>query len=515
MRIGPVLSLTLLARLASAQSTDTTQRLPAVTVSGVVRDSIARTALAGAIVQLAAVDTLRAHVRTTVAEARTAVSDSLGRFAFAGVAPGRYEIGFFHPLLDSLGIESGVREFQLDGRRAARVDLAVPSAATIRAAICGPRSVAQSDAVVIGFVREARDGTPAANARVTGEWLEISIRRGGFDRRVPRLSATTGERGWFALCDVPSPGTILIAATRGADSTDLIEVDVPANGLVRRELYLGSARTIVAIDTITAATRRLHAGDGQLSGIVVTAGGQPLVGARVGIPDGPQTRTNDRGEWTLVDAPAGTRMLEVRALGYVPDRRAVDVRDGAAPVRVVLSTMEAVLDTVKINATRLASRQLATFEQHRRTGAGHYLTADEIARRRPVFTSDLFRAMPGVRYEGGNSADQHGASPILVRGGAAGWCAPSIYIDGQYVSELSGEDLDAFVQPSEIRGIEVYPDATAPAEFQHSMNGCGSILVWTDIDSAADRPKLTKTRLLTGAAVALVGVLVTLLVSPK
>lgn len=46
---------------------------------------------------------------------------------------------------------------------------------------------------------------------VTGEWLEISFRADGLVRRIPRLVSTTGENGWFAMCNVPSGcGSILI-----------------------------------------------------------------------------------------------------------------------------------------------------------------------------------------------------------------------------------------------------------------------------------------------------------------
>ena len=84
------------------------------------------------------------------------------------------------------------------------------------------------------------------------------------------------------------------------------------------------------------ATRRaVRAGIGRVSGIVrAIAGGRPLAGAQVSFVDGPSTRANARGEWTLSDAPSGTRTLEVRALGYYPERRVVDVVDGAPSVAV-------------------------------------------------------------------------------------------------------------------------------------------------------------------------------------
>ena len=45
-------------------------------------------------------------------------------------------------------------------------------------------------------------------------------------------------------------------------------------------------------------------GDGRLSGTVLVANGtRPLAGAQVRIADGMVTRTNERGEWTITDAP--------------------------------------------------------------------------------------------------------------------------------------------------------------------------------------------------------------------
>lgn len=500
IRLGSVMALTLVARLAVAQGTDTarSQGRARASVSGTVRDSVGGGLVAGAIVQLVARDRLASDARTTT-------SDAHGLFAFDSVAPGRYALGFFHPMLDSLGLESSAREITVGARRQVRADLAIPSPARIRAAICGPKK-SSSDAVVVGFVYDARNGSPVGDATVAGEWLEISIRRGSVRSRMPRLVAKTSDRGWFALCNVPSPGTILIAASHGADSTDVLELNVPSTGLLRRELYLGSARTVAGVDSLTAAAQRLHAGDGQLSGVVTTSAGQPVDGAVVGIPDGPQTRTNERGEWTLADAPAGTRMLEVRAFGYYPDRRVVDVIDGATPVRVALSTMRSVLDTVKVSASRLSDRQQAEFDRRRRSGFGRYLTADEIASRRPIYTSDLFRAMPGLRFDRTNANGELGTPPIMMRAAAGELCAPAIYVDGHYLSGMTADELDAFVQPTDIVGIEVYSGATAPPQFQTSMNGCGSIVIWTNIDSV-DRPKMTKARVITAGVLATFGIL--------
>ena len=451
MRTWSLVFGALLAHVASAQTTDTTRHAPGATVSGVVRDSIAHAPLPGAVVQLVAAD---GQSRA----ARTAVADSLGRFALDDVPDGRFLLGFFHPVLDSLGLEPTLREVSVLGHLPVRADLATPSPAQLRVAICGVRSTFDSGAVVAGVVRDARDRAPAAGATVTGEWLELTFKAGGVVRRIPRVSATTRGNGWFALCDVPVDGTMVLVASRGADSTDRIEVQVPPHGFLRRELYLGNARTIV-----------------RLSGSVVAAAdATPLAGAQVSVAEGPRARANERGEWTLVDVPAGTRMLEVRAVGFYPERRRVDVVAGAPPIRVTLATLKSVLDTVRVTASRVADRRRSGFAERLRTGIGRYLTPADIARRSPLNTSDLFRTVPGMRLD----RSAFDSTSIMMRG-AFGLCVPTIFLDGLPMPAISADDIDAWVTPKDVAGIEIYPESAVPAQFQDGLRGCGSIAIWT------------------------------------
>ncbi|HET7187098.1 MAG TPA: carboxypeptidase regulatory-like domain-containing protein [Gemmatimonadaceae bacterium] len=443
-------ALALLAGMAGAQTPDTVRRSLGATISGVVHDSLARAPLPGAMVQLVSADSA-AH------SGRTAIADSLGRFAISGVPDGHYMLGFFHPMLDSLGMEPPLRDVVVAGQQPVTADLAIPSPSRLRAAICGPVAPSAPGAAIVGVVRDARDNATIAGATVTGEWLELSFTSAGVVHRRPRLTATTTESGWFAICNVPNPGNVALVASRGMDSTDRIEVQVPAEGFLRRELYVGPAR----------AVRRL-------SGIVVTsADWTPLAGARVSISDGPRTVANARGEWTLVDAPAGTRMLQVLAVGYYPERRRVDVVSGAPPVRVELSTVRAVLDTIKVTAIRMSAPNLEGFRKRQRTTAGRFITPEDIARRQPLATGDLFRTMQDL------SLDERAVGPktILMRGGI-GWCAPGVYVDDHFMRDLTLDDINAIVQPREVGGIEIYTEASAPPQFQR-MDGCGSIVIWT------------------------------------
>ena len=470
MRLSPVL-LAILPAVVSAQGSPTTPA-PGAVVTGVVRDSIARAPLPGAIVQLVSTD-------GTPPLGLTVTADSTGSFTLASVPKGRYVLGFFHPILDSLGLEPTLREVVIDGRTATRFDLSTPPPERLRAAICAG-SATPATGVLIGVVREARSGSPVEGASVDGEWLELSLSRDGITRRVPRIVAATKGTGFFAICNVPAGGSMMVAASKGAANSDTIEVQVPSHGIARRDLYLGDALSVITIDSATRTDslapvkRRVRVGNERLNGMVVTAGGQPLPNAHVGIADGPQAIANERGEWSIVNAPAGTRILEARAVGYYPERRSVNVIDGAPPVRIVLATLKSVLDTVKVTASRLRLRNTG-FEERSRSGPGKYVTPVDIARRAPRETSDLFRRLSGVRVD----RDANGFNRVTIRGVIDDWCEPTLFIDGMPLQNWRAEDVDDWARPDELAGMEIYAGLTAPPQFQTALSGCGSILIWT------------------------------------
>ena len=433
------------------------------TVSGTVTDSISKAPLAGAIVQLAPDSGAGRHI----------VADSLGRFAFEAVPPGRYRIGFIHPLLDSIGLDPTIKEFTVAPNGSHRVDLWVPSPARIRDAMCGARG--SGKAVITGFVRDAATDQPIAGAAVAADWLELTFQKGGIVRVIPRADALTKANGWFALCNVPSDGIMSLFAASNGDTTDVLDVHVPDNGFLHHDLYLGGSR------------------GGRLTGVVVSAvSGERIPNAQISVSGGPFLRADNKGEWTVTDVPLGTRNIEVKAVGFYPERRGVTVMTGGAPVRVALSELRAVLDTVRIRAARLQDRHESGFEDRRRRGAGQYLTAQDIAKKGALSTLELFMGLRGLRVGFASDtmlSDQYAlVSPdslkttnkrILMRGISGDLCAPSFFLNGLYIDRMDGDDLDTWATPREISGIEIYSEATAPAQFQRIGKGCGSIVIWT------------------------------------
>lgn len=469
-------------RAVHAQATALATSPPRI-VTGVVRDSLAGRPLAGALVQLVSSDTLARFGRTETA-------DSLGRFAFTSVPDGSYTIGFIHPALDSLGIEPPLRAVRVRDQRPVDADLAIPSAARMRLAICGAPSPGNTGAVFTGIVRDAMTREPLAGATVSVQWYELTFGTTGMGRRIPRQTVTTNESGGFALCNVPAPGVLAAMAVRGGtkrDSTDVVEVQMPESGFMHRELFVGSANLVALVDSANpSGARRLTTGSGRVSGTVVAAvGGRPLAGASVGIVNGPVVRANERGEWTIANAPTGTRTLEVRALGHYPQRTPVDIAGDVAPMRVSLVTLKSVLDTVQVSASRLTDKNLRDFHERRRSGAGRYLTAEDITRRNLYNAVDLFRTLPGLYIDSYNVDER-----VLMRNATGERCEPAIYLDGALLLAIGASEIGTFVSVPDIAGVEIYMSSAAiPPQFQQGLQDCGSIVFWTKPFGIPPKPK--------------------------
>lgn len=443
-------------------------------MSGTVRDSASRVALPGALVQLVSADPGPTITRATR-------SDSLGTYRIDSVPPGRYSVGFLHERLDSLGLQAPVRLVRVTAGRVARFDLVTPSARVMRAAYCRDRPT--SGAVVIGVVRRAVDGSPVADAEVVGEWLEFVMLGATLRRQQPALYARTADDGGYVLCNVPLAGSVFVSANAGTDTTDRIELVADRSGVMRRDLYVGPVRSTAVVGA--PGVRRHRQGDGTLRGTIRTVEGDlPLPNALVRIVDGPQVRTDARGDWALAAVPDGTRVLEVRAIGYYPVSQPVDVLPGAPPVRVAMMTFQSVLDTVRVVAARDADRSGGGFARRSRShGGGSFIDAAQIRARGGVTTSDVFRSMNGVRLEGVGYE-----RTVLVRG-AFGDCAPSVYVDGLYMAKPSADEIDLIAPRSAVNAIEVYTEGTAPAEFARALDGCGVIVIWTRPARQARRPQ--------------------------
>ncbi len=220
-------------------------------ISGVVRDSLTGRPFAGAVVQL-----LPAAAPWEVGA--TTQSDSTGRYRFTDVVPGRYQMGFHHPRLDSLGFDAVSRVVDVGtSRSAADADLALPSASTLAGWLCGIRR--DTTGVVPGRVLDANTEQSTAVQRGTSSVVGRVLAPGGQplagarvrlrDARVTEAFVTTDSGGRFRMSGLPA-GTyplevIAIGFTPTRVSVDLRPARVAqANIAIRAQVATLEAVTV-------------------------------------------------------------------------------------------------------------------------------------------------------------------------------------------------------------------------------------------------------------------------------
>lgn len=474
MRLLPIAALSLLGAapgLARAQ-----EPAPASgTLRGWVFDSTAMRPLAEATVQIVE------RQNVTMGRSFAATSDSSGVFRVAGMPPGEYLVGFFHPRLDELGIAAPTTAVAIQSGRQVELDLGIPGARRIIEMYCGRRARGDSTGVLVGEVREAGAPQPVAGATVIGQWFELTIGPRGMVRTLPNVRATTSAEGRFAMCGLPDDGTISVYASRGKASTGVVPLAVPANSIVVQDLAIDLADTLPRSDTTARGTARV-------AGVVRGPSGAPLAGARVGLASGGSVATTDgQGRFTLGGLPAGTQTLEARAVGYVPIARGVTLMPGRTVTRDIrFDSTARILEAVEVRGDVVYSRAENEFNEHRK-GPGHFIDREDIERRNPFRTSDLLRMAPGVNvYQGGMPGQQ---AQITMRGGSGfTQCSPAVFVDGmRFEGQMA--DIDVLLSnPDDLVGLAIYRGpAETPAQYQ-TLTSCGAIVAWTRRGPAPRRP---------------------------
>ncbi|GJG86856.1 hypothetical protein tb265_20370 [Gemmatimonadetes bacterium T265] len=459
-------------------------------VRGVAYDSLTPGPLAGATVQIARAPDLLGG--------RAVVADSAGVFRMDSLAPGRYLVGVEHPLLDLLHVEVRPRLVELGpGGDTVRVDLALPALARMRPVLCGsPQAPSDSTGLLAGRVRDASDDASVANATVVLAWSELAVGAGGVHTEHRRVPVVTGPGGTYVACGVPAGVELALSVAAPGRAGGPVALELPPRGFVVRDLTLGDTVSVVtaaaalpgrtaarptagaaARDTATAAVAR---GTARLTGTVRDSAGRPVRGARAFVWGTAAAATVDAdGTFTLAGLPAGTRTLEVRAIGFAVRRVAVDLAPGrAGTVDVRMNGTVASLDPVTVyGKASPASLQLREFLERRRHSAfGRFLTAEDLERWHPVQVTDALQGMPGLQI----APNGRLGNTILGRGkNGSGSCRATVVLDGTALPP--GDEIDQYLSPQQVGGIEVYADpAFAPPEYGDArMTGCSIVLIWT------------------------------------
>lgn len=184
------------------------------------------------------------------------------------------------------------------------------------------------------------------------------------------------------------------------------------------------------------------------------------------------SRTAGDGSFSMKRPERGAGELRLRRLGYTPMSLVIlfDTLTRSRNVTIRLEMAAVELPAVKVE-TPVSVYMRDFYERRKQRGTGHFIDRAEIEKRRPAYTSDLLRTMPGMSVR---MSTRLGAI-VRVRG-----CRPAIFLDGV---QAVGAELDDVTRPGDIDGMEVYSSwAGIPPQFNDRQGGkCGAIIVWTRI----------------------------------
>ncbi|MEO8560539.1 MAG: carboxypeptidase regulatory-like domain-containing protein [bacterium] len=448
-------------------------------VTGAVRDSLAGAPLAGARVELVS-------AADPSAGRRAIETDAEGRYRIDDVAPGRYLIGFLHQRLDVLGLQIELPPVEVHrADTLVRVDLAVPGARSMSHVVCGVRADSSAVGLLMGRVVRAETREAADRGRVTARWRELLVSRNGAQWRDREITAEADDAGRFVACGLPTNVPLAILATSGTTRSGEVELIVPETGVLERDLLIAEPMAasdsapsgVASVALVQPAPARRYA---RLTGHVRREARDERVSAQVAIrgSDGAERMavTDADGAFALDELPAGTRMLEVRAIGYQPKHVVVDLVAGeTTALDVVLDNHVPVLDTLRVRA-REPERDWTGFTERSRGPFGSFMNEARIKSMRLTTATDLLRTMPGVQIIPTVSA----RGGIITTRGANLFntpCMPDVYVDGVQVPD-GAASLDLYARPTELVGIELYVDM-ASVPVQYHRGACGAVVVWT------------------------------------
>ena len=209
---------------------------------------------------------------------------------------------------------------------------------------------------------------------------------------------------------------------------------------------------------------------------------EPLAGVAVGVGEDVSTFTDREGAFRIGDVESGMVRLQATRIGYRPV--AVDlelIHDGWVDLAIQLRPRPFALEGLRVEVDDhfTSFGPLRQLLRRRSMGEGHSFLRWEIEEENPLYITDLFHMVPGVRLV----TDGFGERFITVRGcGSTSLSSPmaiqtpTVYLDGM---PLNRDDrLDDRVTPANVEAVEFHLGAFTPPEF-HNFDGCGIIAIWT------------------------------------
>jgi hypothetical protein len=417
-----------------------------VLVRGMAYDSLHSVPLGGAFVSMSG-----------GGKSRSATSDSTGWFFFDDVAPGTYRLSMQHAAIDSLGFPGlSTRAVVTDGKQ--DILIAIPSFRSMWRSACGGANAPADSGFLFGVVRDAMTQGGVANATIDVSWIDVSM---DAEKRVAqkrfRTQARSDAGGSFGVCGVPGGVAVRVQALSDTSASGAIDLTPASSRVQRRDLSIGPVSK-------TSTAR------GIVAGTATTATGTPYRDARVALEDLPEVRSGPDGRFVIRNVPAGTRQLEVSAIGMMPVSAIVDVTPKDTAFVSVEIRKVTTLSAVEVRAAARMRDFNRELDERKKAGFGRMMDSTQL--NRIATMSTVFSGFAGVKI-----TRKPGRRFIVeLPTAAGGWCTPNVWID-KHRGDV--DQLDMYF-PDQLALVELYVrEMTTPTQFIVPGNKCGSIVVWT------------------------------------
>jgi len=407
---------------------------------------------------------------------RMARTDAAGRFALDSLAAGRYELTFYHPILDSAGISLPPVRVDIDSGGTTDVAIATPGPVRAHHLLC-PRDPLQRSGVILGVVRNAVNEQPLQAVNISVHWTTYEIGETRV-RAAPRVvEARSDATGHVLLCGLPTDVALVIRGQTDGGSAGMVVVDLAGRAFARTDLHL-------AVAAVT----------GTVNGVVRNRQGSLVPSATVtAVGTSMSVESDEFGRYSLAGVTAGSGIVEARAVGYMTGRAQTTVRPGAVQqTDIMLGDSATVLDPVTVEAEFKPYLALVGFEQRRRNSAGHFLDTADVQRSGATRFEEIFRMVPGIKVRPngtGYMVEVGRGEGQILNPSAANYCPPAYFVDGVYFPLPPLQTATVPIIPAEVLAVEVYSNLiSAPPQYQRRQSTCGVILVWTKRGVPKHRP---------------------------
>ena len=428
-------------------------------IEGQVFDSVHAAPLANAAVSATRIGA----ARDTTLVVRT---DRRGRFRFDALEAGRWALRFASPMLDSLQYGGSSPLVDVAAAGVARLDLAVPSGATLRAMACPGVAFSEGTGALLGLVTDAESGKPLTGAQVAVAWSDLKIDSANAivaDERAAKVDVD--ESGQYRLCGLPTDDPLLVQVQHAGNAGAVLRMRISDSvGVLVRDVSFSSAGA--SRFATFADTGPLPTGTARLAGTVRDAEGRPVGGAQIRVlGTAARGRADERGAYELSGLPAGSQQLEVRQFGFGVVRGQVELRNDQRTRLDVQLEKVASLDAMHVVATRTA--RYPEFDQRRKEAiGGRFMDEAQIRKLNLNTVSDYVNFLPGFRAV----HERWGGTRFLsIRDPD---CQPVVLVNDLPIASLT--DLPT---PTMLGALEVYT-TTAGAPPSH-RSACGTIIFWT------------------------------------